>query len=274
MLEKCLQLRRRLGNPVDIAATLSTLSLARLQGGDVPGATECEEEALRLFRQLGDRSGEMIGLLHVGQIALYADHADSARANLENALAIARDLKQQEVEGESELLLGEVALGSADFEKAELWFKRSLTVCREAGDRRGEANALRSLGRCDLFTRGSRLAARGRLIPALQAFKSSEMWEETVRLPRGLCPSLQRAEGDADAVGAPARIDGGARQRLALVHPPRAARAHAVPDRRTAKQRCGSDRFKAAWSAWIGLGRRGRGPRRPNRSKVRPRFPA
>ena len=103
--------------------------------------------------------------------------AESARTNLENALAIARDLKHQEVEGESELLLGEVAFESADFEKSELWFKRSLTVCREAGDRRGEANALRSLGRCDLF-KGDLLAARSRLIPALQAFKSSEMWEE------------------------------------------------------------------------------------------------
>ena len=34
MLENCLALRRRLGNPLDIAATLSTLSLARLHLGD------------------------------------------------------------------------------------------------------------------------------------------------------------------------------------------------------------------------------------------------
>ncbi len=250
MLEKCLQLRRRLGNPVDIAATLSTLSLARLQGGDVPGATECEEEALRLFRQLGDRSGELIGLLHVGQIALYADRAESARTNLENALAIARDLKHQEVEGESELLLGEVAFESSDFEKSELWFKRSLTVCREAGDRRGEANALRSLGRCDLF-KGDLLAARSRLIPALQAFKSSEMWEELFSCLEDFA-RLQRAEGDADAAVRLLASTAAARQRLALVHPPRAARALQSLTEEL-RRALGSDRFKAAWSdgsAW------------------------
>jgi tetratricopeptide (TPR) repeat protein len=240
-----LQLRRHLGNPVDIAATLSTLSLARLQRGDVLGATECEEEALRLFRQLGDRSGEMIGLLHVGQIALYADHADSARTNLENALATARELKQQEVQGESELLLGEVALGSADFKKAELWFKRSLTVCREAADRRGEANALRSLARCDLFN-GDLITARSRLIPALQAFKSSEMWEELFSCLEDFA-RLRRAEGEADAAVRLLASTAAARQRLALVHPPRAARAIQSLTEEL-KSALGSDRFKAAWS--------------------------
>ncbi len=250
MLEKCLQLRRRLGNPVDIAATLSTLSLARLQGGDVTGATACEEEALGLFRQLSDRSGEMIGLLHVGQIALYADHSDWARTNLESALAIARDLKQQEVEGESELLLGEVAFESADIEKSELWFKRSLTVCREAGDRRGEANALRSLGRCDLFN-GDLVTARSRLIPALQAYKSSEMWEELFSCLEDFA-RLRRAEGEADAAVRLLASTAAARQRLALVHPPRAARAIQSLTEEL-RRALGSDRFRAGWSegsAW------------------------
>src|ERR1035438_6106074 len=38
MLATCLRLRRALGNEVDIAATLSTLSMARLQSGDAAGA--------------------------------------------------------------------------------------------------------------------------------------------------------------------------------------------------------------------------------------------
>ena len=50
MLETCLALRRGLGNPVDIAATLSTLSLVRLQAGDAEGAAVGEREALQIFR--------------------------------------------------------------------------------------------------------------------------------------------------------------------------------------------------------------------------------
>ena len=72
MLENCLALRRRLGNPLDIAATLSTLSMARLPLGDADGARTAEEEALQIFRQIGNREGEAIGLLHLGQIELDA----------------------------------------------------------------------------------------------------------------------------------------------------------------------------------------------------------
>ncbi|HEY5325174.1 MAG TPA: hypothetical protein VIK58_20275, partial [Caldimonas sp.] len=70
MLETCLELRRGLGSEVDIAATLSTLSLARLQGGDADEAAAGENEALQIFRRLGDRVGEAICLLHLGQICL------------------------------------------------------------------------------------------------------------------------------------------------------------------------------------------------------------
>ena len=50
---------------MDIAATLSTLSLARLQAGDAQGAAAAELEALSIFREVGDRLGEAIGLLHL-----------------------------------------------------------------------------------------------------------------------------------------------------------------------------------------------------------------
>ena len=71
MLENCLELHRKLGNQVDVAATLSTLSLARLKAGDAIAAAASEREALAMFRALGEAEGEAIGLLHLGQIAIY-----------------------------------------------------------------------------------------------------------------------------------------------------------------------------------------------------------
>ncbi len=84
-----------------------------------------------------------------------------APLHLEPCLSVAREIKNQEVEGECELMLGEVALETGDVAQACLRFKRSLTVCREAGDKRGEANALRWLARVDLQAATSRRRGRG-----------------------------------------------------------------------------------------------------------------
>jgi len=219
MLEHCLVLRRRLGNAIDIAATLSTLSLARLQAGDAIGAAEGEREALQIFRELGHRRGEAISLLHLGQIALYVEDDTQARTHLETCLAIAREIKNQEVEGESELLLGELAFTNSDWAKAELWFKRSLTVCREAADKRGEANALRWLGKCDV-QRGDVATARVRLGAALSAFRTFEMWDELLGSLEDFAELvlLERAVDVAVPLSAAAER---ARVRLQLVKSPR-----------------------------------------------------
>ena len=177
MLETCLELRRQLGSPVDIAATLSTLSLARLQAGDAQGAAMGEREALRIFRELGDRVGEAIGLLHLGQISAYLGDDAQASSHVEQSLAIAREIKHQEIEGECELVLGETAFETCDAVLARLRLERSLTVCRAAGDKRGEANALWWLGKVDLWG-GDIASARSRLGDALRAFRTFDMWEE------------------------------------------------------------------------------------------------
>jgi len=219
MLETCLALRRRLGNPVEIAATLSTLSLARLQQGDVVGAGEVEREALGIFRQLGDRFGEAIGLLHLAQIDLRLGNDERALEHLGQGLAIAREIGNQEIEGECELVLGQVSFEAGDLEQACLHFKRSLTVCREAGDKHGEANAMRWLGKADV-ERGDAASARRRLDAALQTFRAFEMRDELIG---GLedHAGVALAEGRAENAVRLAATATAMRERLSLSRPPR-----------------------------------------------------
>ena len=219
MLETCLELRRGLGSEVDIAATLSTLSLARLQAGDAVEAAAGESEALEIFRRLGRPLGEAIGLLHLGQIWLHRGDDALARSHLEQCLAVAREIRHQEVEGECELMLGEAALETGDVAQACLRFKRSLTVCREAGDKRGEANALRWLARVDLQS-GDLASARARLSDALRAFRAFEMREELLGCLEDHA-ELAEAEGKHEVAVGLAAAAARSRERLGLSRSPR-----------------------------------------------------
>ncbi|HMN75134.1 MAG TPA: NB-ARC domain-containing protein [Burkholderiaceae bacterium] len=221
MLEICLELRRGLDNPVEIAATLSTLSLVRLQTGDAAGAEVGEREALQIFVGLGDRVGEAIGLLHLGQIAIHRGDLDTGRSLLEQCLAITRAIKSMDIEGECELHLGEAAVDSGAPDDASQHFKRSLIVCREGADKPGEAKALWRLGQVDLGN-GDLVSARARLGDALRSFNAFGMRAELLGCLE-TCAALAKAE---NRVATAARLTGAielARERLVLARPPKAA---------------------------------------------------
>jgi predicted ATPase/class 3 adenylate cyclase len=179
MLSTCLELRRRMGNPREIAATLSTLSLALSQGGDNEGAAASEREALQLFGELGDEVGVAIGHEHLGRYALRAGDLEAAREQLSLGLDAARRIGSREIEAECERMLGEVALESGDIDGARDAFARSLAISRDSADRPGEAKSLRALGQTDLAQGDLDLAAE-RLGQALRAFEAQEMREELI----------------------------------------------------------------------------------------------
>ena len=142
-----------------------------------------------------------------------------ARSHLEQCLEIAREIRHQEVEGECERVLGEVAFERADLVQASLRFKRSLTVCREAGDKRGEANALRWLARLDLQA-GDLASARVRLSDAMRAFRAFEMREELLGCLEDHA-ELAQAEGKVEIAVGLAASAAGSRERLCLTRSPR-----------------------------------------------------
>ena len=250
MLEECLELRRRLGNPVEIAATLSALSIVRAYTGDVAGARLCETEARPLFRDAGHRAGEAISLLHLGQIEMYAEEDADARRHFEQCLALAREIQSGETESECEILLGQLSLDAGDAAGARARFERALGVCSESQDKRNAAIALWWLGRADLLA-GDMDAARTRLTAALRAFQACGMTSESLGCLEDVALMLRMA-GTQDAA---ARLLGAieaSRQRAALVRAPRYARrwTHALSE---VRQSLGSEAFSREWavgSAW------------------------
>ena len=246
MLEACLALRRKLGEPVDVAATLSTLSLVRLHAGDAEGAFTGEQEALEIFRRLDNTIGEAIGLLHLGQIHAYVGEEKKAIEHLEQCLAIAQRIKYSEVESECEVNLGELALDAGDAAAASKRFSRALAVCRDAGNKRGESTALWWLGKIDRV-RGDLHAARVRLGGALRAFRAYEMHEELLGCLEDHAALWHALGNDAEAARMHAAVDV-SRQRLALRRSPRAeARIRAtIASLRAAM---GDTAFDTAWSA-------------------------
>ncbi len=244
LLEQCLVIRRRLGHPIQIAATLSTLALTRLQTGDVAGAAVGEQEALALFREHGDQVGEAISRLHLGQIALQAGDDAAAAAEFAAAGALAHAIGHHEVEGESALMQGQLAWLAGDLDGAVQQIEASLAICRAAEDKRGEADALHWLGKADLAA-GRLDAARPRLAEALRAFRDFEMNE-------GLLDSLEdhaalhAAGGAAERAAELAAAATQARHRLALPRPLRlAVHWQGLLDR--LRGALGDDRYDAAW---------------------------
>ena len=173
MLQTCLALRRQLGNSADIAATLSTMALARFGRGDTHGALHGEQEALALFRECGHRVGEAVALLHLGQFFSRLDEVAAARTHLHAGLSLARQIKHQEVEGECELVLGQLALKQDLPEEAAAHFQHSLAVCQTSGDSHGLASVQWWQAKLALQT-GALHEAHERLVPALRAFVASE----------------------------------------------------------------------------------------------------
>jgi predicted ATPase len=221
MLQTCLALRRNLGNLKEIAATLSTLAVAQLQGGDWRAAREGDLEALRLFRDAGERVGEAIVLLQLGQIAHFAGDIAEARQRLQDSLVLSRDIGHRETEGECELMLGEIAFETDDQGAARRHFERSATICAEAADKNGEAKAAWWLAKVDIAEQ--RLVSAGRRLgDALHTFRAFEMRTELLGCLED-CAGLAHFRGRARDAAIIAAAAAASRKRLSLVQSQRAA---------------------------------------------------
>ncbi|HTQ01300.1 MAG TPA: adenylate/guanylate cyclase domain-containing protein [Casimicrobiaceae bacterium] len=179
MLRECVEIRRRLDHPREVAAGLAMLAGIHLTEGDAAKAREDAEDALAIFRKLKEPIGEGIGLHHLGEICIHLNDLASAKSYLEQGLAIAKSLKHQELESDCERGLGDLALQAGELAAARARYARCEAICRGAQDKRGGAIAQWRLGKTEAAG-GELASAKQHMKEALQAFRSFAMNAEMV----------------------------------------------------------------------------------------------
>jgi tetratricopeptide (TPR) repeat protein len=145
-LTRALDMARTSENQQQEARCLETLGDIALDRSDHDTACERYEQALSLYRKVGDLLGEAICIARLGEVALGRSDHDTARERYEQALPLFR--KVGSLLGEANCIenLGNIALDRSDHDTARERYEQALPLFRKVGSLLGEANCIKSLG--------------------------------------------------------------------------------------------------------------------------------
>jgi non-specific serine/threonine protein kinase len=140
---------------------------------DVTISRQYGQEALAIYRQLGDQEGEIAALQLLGFVGYYLEGEDKSREYLLESLRLSRLGKNKIGELEALGFLGFLP-DNQDYATSRAYLEDSLTLCREIGHVLGMASRLDDLGRLALRY-GDITLARSRFEEAIQLFSEAGM---------------------------------------------------------------------------------------------------
>jgi predicted ATPase/DNA-binding SARP family transcriptional activator len=114
--------------------------------GDFKHAILCHEEAVKAWREVGDKQGLAISINSLGLVAHTQGEYKKALTLFEESLALRREINDQWGIAASLQNLGLVAYARGDYSHARSLYEESLAIRKEVGDRRGVAALYHNLG--------------------------------------------------------------------------------------------------------------------------------
>ncbi|MBD1883014.1 tetratricopeptide repeat protein [Microcoleus sp. FACHB-45] len=105
------------------------------------------EEAVKLYREAGDTSGQAVSLLALGKVYSYLGEKQKALEYYSQSLPLSRAIGDRSGEGNTLTGIGSVYSDLGEKQKALEYYSQSLPLYREVGDRGGEAGTLNNIGR-------------------------------------------------------------------------------------------------------------------------------
>ena len=145
-LEEALKLYRQAGDTTGEAASLIVLGRVYSDLGEKQKALEYLSQSLHLFQTVGDRDGEAMILTNIG--AVYSDLGEKQKAleYYSQSLPLSRALGNRSQEAITLNKIGQVYSEFGEKQKALEYYSQSLPLSRAVGDRGGEATALHNIG--------------------------------------------------------------------------------------------------------------------------------
>src|SRR6476469_1016821 len=144
--EEALKLYREAGDRRKEALTLNKIGAVYSDLGETQKALENYSQSLPLSRAAGDRSLEAITLNNIGQVYSNLGETQKALENYSQSLPLTRAVSNRSMEAITLSNIGSVYADLGEKQKALEYYSQSLPLSRAVGDRRGEAVTLSSIG--------------------------------------------------------------------------------------------------------------------------------
>jgi tetratricopeptide (TPR) repeat protein len=162
-------------DPTGEASCLKGLADLALIRSDLGVAWSTYEDALQLYRRVGDVFGEANCIRSQGEISLRREHYDAAYSQYEAAMWLFRRMGDVEGEGNCLLGLGNIAFSQSVYDVANAHYRAGLEYFRWNGSGHvvAEAGCLAGLGRVALANRDLK-EARVHFEEALEMFERAQ----------------------------------------------------------------------------------------------------
>ena len=149
--QQALTIYREIGDRGGEGNALGNLGSAYHSLGQYQLAIDYHQQALTILRKIGDRGGEGNALVNLGNAYDSLGQYQLAIDYHQQALTISREIGDRGGEGSAVGSLGSAYDSLGQYQLAIEYHQQRLTIAREIGDRQGEGNALGSLGSAYLF---------------------------------------------------------------------------------------------------------------------------
>jgi DNA-binding SARP family transcriptional activator/Tfp pilus assembly protein PilF len=149
-LQEALALYREIGNQNGQARALSNLGIVKFQQGRYRQAIDHQQQALALHQQTKSRADEARTLNNLGFVELRQGRYQRASDHLRQALTLFRQAGDPAGEALALGNLGRIELRQGHYQRASDHLRQALALYRQTFDLAGEAESLTSLGSVDL----------------------------------------------------------------------------------------------------------------------------
>ncbi|NJR63588.1 MAG: CHAT domain-containing protein [Cyanobacteria bacterium CRU_2_1] len=143
----------------------------QLQTAQFPAALQSFEQALALYREMGDRAGEGVSLNGIGFVYDSLGQYPQALEYYQQALTIAQEIGDRSGEGTTLSNIGSVYDSLGQYPQALEYYQQALSIRLEVGDRSGEGTTLSNIG-ASFFLSGQFAEAEASLFAALEVQES------------------------------------------------------------------------------------------------------
>ena len=144
--EQALRIYEEIGDRSGVAKSLGNLGIAYRSLGEYNKAIDYLQQSLAITQEIGDRSGVASSLINLGSAYYSLEEYNKAIDYYQQSLAITQEIGDRSGVANSLNNLGNAYNSLGEYNKAIDYYQQSLVIKKEIGARSGVANTLNNLG--------------------------------------------------------------------------------------------------------------------------------